>query len=298
MLLGTLLKAQADYDLTQRWFNEALYNPAAAGNNATTGVFLHARAQWLGLDGAPMTQGMTFDTYAEEINSAFGAVLLRDQTGYLTSYTVKALYAYYVSLGNGGTVAFGISGGLFNRNKTITADMAEQYDPALAGKTESHYAPEFEVGAEYKGLFKAGVSMRHLGFAGSAEFPTPPISVWAYASSRFNMTATLSIEPLLSYMFHDGISRYEAGALFYFMKTDERWNHNDRFWIGAVYRPHGEVGVMAGMHVTAKMRVGYSFDYGTGALAHVSKYGTHELFVSWHFNRIFYKDTCCPAYER
>ena len=69
VLIASAVSAQNDFDLTQRWFNETLYNPASAGNNFSTGVFLHTRQQWVGISGAPTTVAGTFDTYVETLSS-------------------------------------------------------------------------------------------------------------------------------------------------------------------------------------------------------------------------------------
>ncbi|MDR1056341.1 MAG: PorP/SprF family type IX secretion system membrane protein [Prevotellaceae bacterium] len=297
-LLAHTLKAQSDYDLTQRWMNESMYNPAAVGNSFTTGVFLHGRVQWLGLDGAPLTQTVTFDTYADNISSAFGVVFSRDEIGYLTSYTAKLSYAYYIPLTTKSTVSLGLSAGLFNRNRKLEEGMSEQSnDPVLAYKRVSNYAPEFDFGIEYKGPFKLGASVRHLGIYGDSKLPSPSLNIWTYLSSRFNITQTISIEPCVSYMYRNKIGRGEGGSLFYFMKTENRNTYNDRFWLGGMYRFHGQFAILAGVNITSKMRLGYSFDYGTGDLSTISRSGTHEIFLSWQFNRIFYKEETCPAYK-
>ncbi len=291
-------QAQGDYDLTQRWFNQSAYNPAAVGNSFASSVFLHARAQWLGTDGAPTTQVATFDTYAEHLYSGFGLLLSRDGVGYLNTYTAKASYAYYITVGQGSVLSFGLSGGLYNHSRALGSDMSDEgYDPALATKRESHYASEFDFGMEYKGPFKLGAAIRHIGFYGSDEHAKPPISFWSYASMRYNLSHAVSIEPSLAYMYANRASWYEAGVLFYFLRPDDRWVYNDRFWIGAMFRLQGEVAVIAGLHVTPKMRIGYSFDYGVGHLSGVSRFATHEVFLSWQFGRIFYKDECCPSYH-
>ena len=299
MFSALAVNAQSDYDLTQRWFNESMYNPAAAGNSFTTGVFLHGRTQWAGIEGAPLTQTITFDTYAEPINSAFGVVLSRDEIGYLTSYNIKASYAYYVPLTRKSTISLGLSAGLFNRNRNIEDGMTDQSgDPILAYKRENNYSPEFDFGLEYKGPFKLGAAVRHIGFNESSNFPKPAINIWTYISSRFNTGRSMSIEPCFSYTYRDKTGRYEAGALFYFMKTSNFTSYNDKFWLGAMYRFHGQYAILAGINITPKIRLGYSFDYGTSDLATISKSGTHEIFFAWQFNRIFYKDETCPAYRK
>jgi hypothetical protein len=89
----------------------------------------------------------------------------------------------------------------------------------------------------------------------------------------------------------------EAGGLLYFLKTERRNTYSDRFWIGALYRTNNRFAILAGVNLTSKIRLGYSFDYAIGDYSSFLKGGKYELFLSFHLNRIFYKDETCPAYR-
>jgi type IX secretion system PorP/SprF family membrane protein len=292
--------AQNDFDLTQRWFNETLYNPASAGNNFSTGVFLHTRQQWVGVSGAPSTHAGTFDTYVEDLRSGFGLTFAADKLGSTNSYSTRLAYAFYIPVGEKAILSLGISGGiLFRSRKISTVDSENLEDPSLAYGNVSDYSPDFDFGFEFKGPFKLGASIRHLA-------AQPPkynltkhsINVWTYASSRFNLSESLSIEPIASILFYESSYRAEVGSLFYFFKTERNNSYSDRFWVGAMYRSGNSFAVLAGVNLTPKIRMGYSFDYALGDLSSIAKGGTHELFLSFYLNRIFYKDKACPAYRR
>ena len=300
LISAATVSAQSDFDLTQRWFNESIYNPGATGNSFTTGVFAHSRAQWLRTDGAPITNAFSFDTYVDEIRSGFGLSVLTDKIGYINSWTAKLSYAYYIPITKSSSLAVGLSAYLHNRNSNILPGMVENSsDPAITYTRVNEFTPDFDFGIEYKGSFKFGASIRHLVRNQPVQnvFPIHSMNIWTYASSRFNMLEGMSIEPVVSYMRRGDINRYEAGAIAYFFKSEKGNTYNDRFWIGAMYRLNNQFAVLAGVNATSKIRIGYSFDYGVGNLTNISKMGTHELFLSWHFKRIFYKDADCPAYR-
>jgi type IX secretion system PorP/SprF family membrane protein len=295
-----IIKSQSDFDLSQRWFNESVYNPGATGNSFSSGVFVHSRAQWLNTDGAPITNAISVDTYAADMKSGFGLAVLTDKIGYINSWSAKLSYAYYISLGEHSSIALGLSGYLQNRNFNISPDMLDQdNDPALSYSHVSEYKPDFDFGLEYIGAFKLGASVRHLLKYKSlnSNIPLQSMNVWGYLSSRFNLSDDVSIEPAVSYMYRDNIQRIEAGAIFYFSKTKSTLQYNDRFWFGGMYRLNKQFAILAGASLTSKLKLGYSFDYGVGDLASISKMGTHEIFLSWHFNKIFYKEVVCPAYR-
>jgi type IX secretion system PorP/SprF family membrane protein len=289
---GTV-KSQSDFDLSQRWFNESIYNPGATGNSFSTGVFFHSRAQWAGLDGAPITNALTVDTYAEPISSAFGLSVYTDKIGYINSWSAKLSYAYFIFITENTSIALGLSAYLRNMNSRISPNMLNQSnDPTINYSKVNEYSPDFDFGLEFKGPLKIGASIRHLMKYEpiNSFFPNHSINVWTYASSRFNISHGISLEPTVSYMYRDNVHRVEGGAIIYFLKNVSNFVYNDRFWIGGMYSLNKQFAVLAGVNLNKKVRLGYSFDYGTGDIATISKLGTHELFLSWHFNRIFYKE--------
>jgi type IX secretion system PorP/SprF family membrane protein len=314
---GTV-KSQSDFDLSQRWFNESIYNPGATGNSFSTqrwfnesiypratgnsfsiGVFLHSRVQWIGIDGAPVTNVLAVDTYAENIRSGFGLVVYTDKIGYLSSWSAKLSYAYYIEIGNS-SLALGLSGYLQNRNSNVSPDMFDQInDPVLGYSKINEYSPNFDFGIEFNGPVKIGLSVRHLLRleAINTAFPAHSMNFWTYASSRFNISNAVNLEPLVSYTHRDNIGRIEGGFIVYFLKNEARNKYSDRFWIGGMYRLNKQFAVLTGINITSKIRLGYSFDYGVGDLVTISKMGTHELFLSWHFNKKTDKECFCPAYK-
>ena len=292
------LKAQSDFDLTQRRFNETLYNPAAAGNNFTTGLYLHGRHQWVGIHRAPSTYAVTFDTYVENINSGIGITYAADNIGVTNSHSIRVPYAYYLKIGRSSALSFGLSAGLLVYSKRAgEALIDDPADPELAYGNATEYSPDFDFGLEYKGPFKSGITVRHIGTKYTNNFPKHTVNIWAYLSSRFNATGTLSFEPSISAAYRANVIRWEAGLLLYFFKTRSRDTYNDRFWLGAALRRDNGIALIAGLNITPRLSLGYSFDYGTGQAATLAKYGTHEIFVAFRFNRIFYKDEFCPAYR-
>jgi type IX secretion system PorP/SprF family membrane protein len=287
--------AQSDFDFSQRWFNELLYNPAAAGNSLSTGFFLHSRSQWLGLDGAPVTLVGAFDSFSQSLHSGLGVTLAADYIGVHQTYNARLAYAYYMQLASGAMLSFGLSAGLLARHSNIHSDLMDEPNDRIIAYNQKKYAPDFDFGIEYKGAFKLGATVRHLGAQAIADDYLSSINVWAYLSSRFNIARSVSLEPIASFTYRRDIYRAEGGVLLYFFKTKNLHTYNDRFWAGAVYRSSHNIALLAGMNLTSKIRIGYSFDYGFSDVATVATYGAHELFFAYQFNRTFYKDVCCPA---
>jgi type IX secretion system PorP/SprF family membrane protein len=250
-----------------------------------------------------MTNAFTIDTYAEPIRSAFGLSVYTDRVGYVNSWAAKLSYAYYIFIAQNTSIAFGLSGYLRNMNSSVLSNMLEQdEDQSMSYSKDNAYNPDFDFGLEFKGPMKIGASIRHLLKYKpiNSFFPAHSINIWSYASYRFNVSNSVSLEPTASYMYRDKLHRMEGGAIIYFFKSVSRTVYNDRFWIGGMYRlnKNKQFAVLAGANLTQRIRLGYSFDYTTGDFTSMSKMGTHELFLSWHFNRIFYNEPECYMYRQ
>jgi type IX secretion system PorP/SprF family membrane protein len=298
LLKGEYCPAQSDFDLSQRHFNEALYNPAATGNTFTTSVFIHARAQWIGLDGAPTTEAISFDSFLSRFNSAIGLSITGDQIGFTNTYVARIAYAYYIQIFTQSMLSFGISASLFNRNQNASGALVDDLtDRELYYADISESKPDFDFGIELKGPVKIGSAIRHLAPArGFSYFKEYSMNIWSYISTKLN-TLNMTIEPAMSHVYRDKYNRFEAGAIFYFKKSKVTASYNDKYWFGGMWRFHGQFAALAGISLTPRLRLGYSFDYAVKELARISEYGTHEIFISWHLNRSMPKDIDCPAYR-
>lgn len=292
--------AQSDFDLSQRHFNEALYNPAATGNTFTTAVFMHARAQWVGLEGAPTTEAVSFDSYLNNLNSAVGLAVTGDQIGFTNTYVARLSYAYFIPIFSQSILSFGLSASLLNRNQNASGALVDDLtDGELYYADISENKPDFDFGLELKGPIKIGATIRHLGpKIASPYFKSYSMNVWSYASIKINAMYNITIEPAISHVYRDKYSRIEGGAVFYFKRSKKTSTYNDKYWIGGMWRLHGQFAALAGISLTPQLRIGYSFDYAVGELARISELGTHEIFISWHLNRSSsHKDIDCPAYR-
>jgi type IX secretion system PorP/SprF family membrane protein len=295
---GGYSTAQSDFDLSQRHFNEALYNPAATGNTFTTSVFMHGRAQWAGLEGAPTTEAISFDSYLNKLNSAVGLSVTGDQIGFTNTYVARVSYAYYIPVLAQSLLSFGISASLLNRNQDASNALVDDLtDSELYFADISETKPDFDFGIELKGPVKIGSAIRHLGpKVASPYFKEYSMNIWSYVSAKLNVL-NITVEPTASHVYRDRYNRYEAGALFYFKKSKVTASYNDKYWFGGMWRFHGQFAALAGISLTPHLRLGYSFDYAVGELARISEFGTHEIFISWHLNRSVPKDVDCPAYR-
>ena len=73
--------SQQDAQFTQYMYNTININPAYAGSRGTMSVFALHRTQWVGLDGAPVTNAASINTPINESNVGLGVSIVNDRIG-------------------------------------------------------------------------------------------------------------------------------------------------------------------------------------------------------------------------
>ncbi len=146
------LAAQQDEQYTQWMYTKLNLNPAYAGI-AESGTFnMLVRQQWLGLEGAPSTQLITFNTPLSASGIGLGGLVSRHTIGFTERYTAEASYTYRFNLGRGGRLGIGVSTSV--RLLRINYTQANPIEPvpgdeAIPAGIQSKYVPNFGAGLYY-----------------------------------------------------------------------------------------------------------------------------------------------------
>jgi type IX secretion system PorP/SprF family membrane protein len=86
--------AQQDAQFTQYMYNTININPAYAGSRGAFSFALH-RTQWVGLDGAPVTN-VALSIHLNESNLGLGVTIINDKIGPTTENTISTDVSYTV----------------------------------------------------------------------------------------------------------------------------------------------------------------------------------------------------------
>src|SRR5690606_12954190 len=82
LVLSSLFSyAQQDSQYTQYMYNTININPAYAGSRDAVSIFLLHRTQWVGLDGAPVTNNVSLHTPIGDSNFGVGLSFVNDRIG-------------------------------------------------------------------------------------------------------------------------------------------------------------------------------------------------------------------------
>lgn len=147
-----LLLAQQEEQYTQFMHYKLAFNPAYAGSTGGTRITALARQQWIGIEGAPSSQVITFNMATlDSKRLGVGGSIVRNSIGATERYTLEGDYAYRFELGNG-YMGMGISASVrmirtdFSK---LRANQSTTIDQALPLGYQSRYVPNFGAGLFY-----------------------------------------------------------------------------------------------------------------------------------------------------
>lgn len=280
--------AQSDMGLNHRWFSRLDHNPSSIKQSEVLKLALLTRNQWVGFDGAPVTQVVNAAGFMERINSGVGLTILNDKIGYTRNINAKAIYAYSISLSEMGALSLGVSGGIYKRSfdlEKIKVD-DETIDPELIDWGETSTLSDFDFGVEYYDQsFEVGASITHLN-------PSKYLSrnYYAYTSAFLDLGGPI-ISPGILFTNRSNISYIEFNTMFYARMLDK-----NLFWLGASYKLSAEEGALfCGIHLSESMQVGYSFDFNFTKV-NTQPQTSHEIMLMFRIKT--QRDTPCSAYDR
>lgn len=161
-----IVQAQQDEQFTQFMYHKLGFNPAYAGMQETPTFTALVRQQWIGLEGAPESQLLTFNMPLTASGIGLGANISRHSIGATERFTADVSYCYRFNLGRGGRMGIGLSSSVrmlrVNFSETESTQPIEG-DPAIPVGLQSKMVPNFGAGIYYSNqTFYLGLSAPRL----------------------------------------------------------------------------------------------------------------------------------------
>lgn len=157
------LSGQQDPMLTQFSFNSLIFNPACAGTNDHLALSLTHRQQWLGIDGAPVTQALSAHSPLSNGRIAWGGSIVRDKIGPVSTFDLSTAYAYRFQVGNDMILSAGLQASVANWHGDWFDIILEDGIDEVFQNNQSRWLPNFGAGLFlYNDRFYAGFSSPRL----------------------------------------------------------------------------------------------------------------------------------------
>lgn len=264
------------------FFNPLAFNPGYAGSRGSISVNAIHRSQWVGIDGAPMTQFLSFHMPFRSQSIGVGLHVINDRVGSRTSQSIFADFAFAIRLNrNEDRLSFGVTGGVdltqFNLNGLIVNDPTDPtYLNSFSGASPNfglglyYYGKRHYVGASIPRLLESSLS----NTAGS--MATMKRHYYVTAGYVFKLSSVIDFKPsvLLKIVENSPVTLDVNASFFLF----------ERFWVGGMYRMHESAGLNLAYQFKDLFYIGYAFDYPVNDLR-FNNYGSHEVVLGFDFRK-------------
>jgi type IX secretion system PorP/SprF family membrane protein len=269
--------AQQDAQFTQYMYNTININPAYAGSRGALSIFALHRTQWVGLDGAPVTNAVSMNTPLNGSNLGLGVSIINDRIGPTTENTISADLSYTIPTSETFKLSFGIKATANIFDLDVNRLNPVDDDPSLHDFSNK-FTPNIGAGV-YLHSDKAYVGFSIPNFIESNRYDDNEVAIfkekinyYLIAGYVFDMNDYIKFKPAL-------LTKVVGGAP---LQVDVSGNFmfNNKFVVGVAYRWSAAVSAMAGFQVSDGMYIGYGYDHETTNLKHYNS-GSHEIFLRY-----------------
>ena len=272
--------AQQDAQYTQYMYNTINVNPAYAGSRGAMSIFAMHRTQWVGLDGAPVTNVASVNTPLNGNNLGLGVSFINDKIGPTNENTFSVDLSYTIPATETFKLSFGIkaTANLFNLDITkLNPVNAFPLDPSMQN-IDNQFSPNIGAGI-YLHSDKAYIGFSIPSFLESNRYDDNEVAIfkekinyYLMGGYVFDLSSDIKFKPAF-------LSKLVIGTP---LQVDISGNFlfSEKFTIGLAYRWSAALSAMVGFQVSDGLYIGYGYDRETTKLNNYNS-GSHEIFLRY-----------------
>jgi type IX secretion system PorP/SprF family membrane protein len=276
MLTCLLSQAQQDAQFTHYMYNTINVNPAYAGSRGVLSIFGLHRTQWVGLDGAPVTNTASVNSPISNSNLGVGLSFVDDRIGPTREDVISADLSYSIQTSEDYKLSFGIKGSANLFNLDVTKLNPESANDPLLQNLSNDFSPNVGAGI-YLHSDKLYLGASVPNFFETKRYDDNTIAVYKERMNFyfiggyvFDLTPSLKFKPAF-------LTKLVEGAP---LQLDVSGNFliNEKLVLGAAWRWDAAVSLLAGFQITDGLFIGYGYDMETTKLRNYNS-GSHEVFL-------------------
>ena len=289
--LSTALGAQQEQLYTQFMYNKLGLNPAFAGNHEEVALSAIYRNQWMGFEGAPITQTASVNIPLARQRVGLGLNLTRNTIGISEKQTIDGMYAYRLHFANGGALSFGLQGSLRRyeidySDPRLNSIVDKSQDPAIVVQKFNENVVNFGAGIYFNtSHFYLGVSAPRLieediNFASEIGF--------SKEKRHFNIMTGVALDLSNDWvMTPQFMVRYLESTPVDF-DANLSLTYRSLITFGTTYRHGGDsnsfaesIDFLFGVHVTPSLLIAAAYDY---TLTELRNHSSGSIEFAIHYN--------------
>jgi type IX secretion system PorP/SprF family membrane protein len=280
--------AQRESQFTQYMYNTTSINPAYAGSREVMSIFGMHRNQWVGLDGAPVTNVVSINAPIEFSNVGWGASIINDKIGPMTENSISADFSYTINTSDTYKLSFGLKATANLLNVDFTKlNIYDPSDPRFQENIDNKFSPNIGAGVYwYSDVSYIGLSLpkmletsyydKSANNTASSFVVKERMSYYLMAGYVFDIDRDIKFKPsMLTKVVRGAPLQMDLSANFIF---------DEIFTAGIAYRWSAAVSGMVAFQVSDGMLIGYAYDAETTKLANYNS-GSHEIFFRYEFSK-------------
>ncbi|MFE3872750.1 type IX secretion system membrane protein PorP/SprF [Flavobacterium sp. ZS1P70] len=269
--------AQQDAQFTQYMYNTININPAYAGSRGALSIFALHRTQWVGLEGAPVSNAVSINTPLNSNNLGLGVSVINDKIGPTHENIISADLSYTVPTSETFKLSFGVKATANLFDLDVTRLNPADDDPALHDYSNK-FSPNIGAGV-YWHSDKAYVGLSVPNFIQTNRYDDNEVAIfkeqinyYLIAGYVFDLNSSIKFKPaILTKMIKGAPLQMDISGNFMF---------NDKFIVGVAYRWSAALSAMVGFQVSEGLYIGYGYDHETTNLNNYNT-GSHEIFLRY-----------------
>ena len=287
VLISGLSYAQQDAQFSNYMYNTLSFNPAYAGSRGTTSIYLSQRKQWVGLEGAPSTNSLSYHSPLGSSNVGIGLSLLNDAIGPVEENLISLDVSYSIRTSYDSQLAFGLRASAHMLNVDFTQlNIFNPSDVLAQSNINNRVSPNIGFGMFwYSDKSYVGFSIPNLletshinkGLNSSVSSISKERLHYHFTAGHvFNISQDILFKPAI-------LTKIVSGTPFQ-LDLSSNFQIYDKFTIGASYRLDAAVSFLGGFQINRNWLLGYAYDFDTNNLSTYNS-GSHEVFLRYEIFR-------------
>lgn len=294
----TNVQAQQDPQFTQYMYNTMSVNPAYAGSKGHTVITALGRTQWVGFEGAPDSQTLSYDTPLNVGGLGLGVNLTNDKLGPSEEFYLDANVSYAIETSKDGNLAFGLKlGGRVLNIDWSKGEYKDQGDHTFLHNVHNKFLPTVGAGIYfYKPKWYVGLAVPNFlrtehydinkkDIQDAIRNSTNPqyqkdmkrmaeerLHFFLIAGYVFDLSDSIKFKPA-------ALVKGVAGAPL-IADVSANFLFNNRFRAGLAWRWDDSVSALLGVQINRSFHIGYAYDLMTNNYRATNS-GTHEIMLRY-----------------
>ena len=282
LLVCMISNGQQDAQYTQYMYNTVSVNPGYAGSRGHISMAALHRSQWIGLEGAPVTQTFNVHSPIGYRGLGLGLSIVNDQIGPTSETNFDIDFSYTIWTSREGRLSFGLKTSVNLLDIRYSELNQFTTDPTLQQDIDNRLTPNIGAGVYYHtAKFYAGLSVPR--FLETSHFQESNLSTAKEQMNFYLITGYVwDLNPFLKFK-PTLLTKATRGAP---LQVDLSANFmlNEKFILGAGYRWDAAFTGMAGFNISNKFLIGIAYDKETTELGNAAfNDGSFEVILRYDF---------------